>query len=117
MQALQLDSQIDIITVMFAVVAISGKQYTVAVGDVVEVNRIDGEVGDAIVFDQVYLVSDKNKTSVGTPLVKSMKVKAKIVGQVKGEKISVRRFKSKVRERKATGFRPQYTRLEIVAIG
>lgn len=102
---------------MFAVVAISGKQYTVAVGDVVEVNRIEGEAGDTVVFDQVYLVSEKNKTTVGTPLVKSKTVKAKIVGQTKGEKISVRRFKSKVRYRKATGFRPQYTKLEIVAIG
>lgn len=102
---------------MFAIVAIAGKQYTVAPGDVVDVDRIEGSVGDTLTFDQVYLVNDKNKTSVGMPLVKSTSVKAKIVEQLKGDKVSVRRFKSKVRYRKAIGFRPQYTKLEIVAIG
>lgn len=102
---------------MFAVVVISGKQYRVAVGDVVDVARIEGEAGDAVVFDRVLLTSDKEKTTIGTPTVKGATVKAKIVSQGKGDKIEVRRYKSKVRYRKATGFRPQHTKLEIVAVG
>lgn len=101
---------------MFAIVIIAGKQYTVSPGDTVEVNRIEGSAGDSVTFDQVLLVSDNKKVTVGTPLVKGAVVKAKIIAQEKGDKISVRRYKSKVRYRKAIGFRSKLTKLEITAI-
>jgi large subunit ribosomal protein L21 len=102
---------------MFAVVTIGGKQYNVAKGDVVMVDKLDGNVGDTIKLDQVLLTSDNGVTSVGTPVVTGASVKAKIVAQEKGEKIQVRRYKSKVRHRRQIGFRPLLTRLEIVSIG
>lgn len=102
---------------MFAIVTISGKQYRVAKGDVVLVERLEGNVGDAVTFDHVLLVSDDKSTKVGTPTVTGVKVKGKILAQEKGEKLEVRRYKSKVRYRKSTGFRPQVTRIEIVAVG
>jgi large subunit ribosomal protein L21 len=101
---------------MFAIVAISGKQYKVSAGDVIEVGRIDGNVGDNLVFDHVLLVSDKDVTRVGTPVVGKATVKAKILEQKKDKKIEVRRFKSKVRYRRHKGFRAQKTKLEITAI-
>ncbi len=101
---------------MFAVVVIGGKQYRVAVGDVLEVERLEGAKGTALSFDRVLLVSDGKSTKVGTPIVKGAVVKAKILEQGKGEKIAVRRYKSKVRYRKRRGFRPQITKLEIVSI-
>ncbi len=106
----------DTIAPMFAVVAISGKQYKVASGDVLEVARIDGNVGDTLTFDRVLLVEDGKKTKIGTPTVKGAKVTAKITKQGRGEKINVRRFKSKVRVRRSTGFRAHLTTLEITAI-
>jgi large subunit ribosomal protein L21 len=102
---------------MFAVVVISGKQYRVSKGDVISVDKIEGKDGDAVSFDRVLLTHDDKKTAVGTPVITGAKVKAKIVSQEKGDKVKVRRYKSKVRYRKETGFRPQYTKIEIVSIG
>lgn len=102
---------------MFAVVTISGKQYKVSKGDVILVERLEEKVGDTITIPEVLLVSDEGKTKVGKPAIKGIAVKAKVLGQEKGEKINVRRFKSKVRYRKSTGFRPQFTKLEILSIG
>lgn len=102
---------------MFAVVEISGKQYRVEAGDVIDASFIEGNVGTALTFDRVLLVSDNKKNHIGTPTVKGISVKAKIIAQAKGEKINVRRFKQKVRYRKSTGFRPLVTKLEILSIG
>ncbi|OGG11085.1 50S ribosomal protein L21 [Candidatus Gottesmanbacteria bacterium RBG_13_45_10] len=102
---------------MFAVVLVGGKQYTVSVGDTVVVEQIPGKVGETVTLSNVLLTNDKGVTKVGTPHVPKAKVTAKIVLQQKGEKIDVRRFKSKVRYRRKRGFRPLQTKLEIVAIG
>ncbi|MBI3577708.1 50S ribosomal protein L21 [Candidatus Gottesmanbacteria bacterium] len=101
---------------MFAVVEISGKQYKVSQGDTVVVAKVAGAVGDMLTFDSVKLVSDEKSTKLGKPTVKGAKVTAKVVSQGKGEKLDVRRFKAKVRERRHIGFRPQVTTLEIVTI-
>lgn len=102
---------------MFAVVTISGKQYTVKQGDVIDVDKIEGKAGDIISFDHVLLTSDKGKVAVGTPVVKGAVVKVKVVEQFQGEKIAVRRYKQKVRYRRHIGFRAQLTKLEVVSIG
>lgn len=102
---------------MFAVVTISGKQYNVAPGDFLLVDKVAGEVGDTVKFDHVLLTNDKGVTAIGTPVLSGVVVKAKIVAQQKGEKLEVRRYKSKVRHRRKIGFRPLYTKLEIVSVG
>lgn len=101
---------------MFAVIRIGSTQVKVSVGDVIEVSRMPGEVGESMSVSDVLLVSDGIKTSVGKPTVKGASVVATIQTQHKGEKIDVRRFKSKVRQRRHIGFRPQLTRLLITAI-
>ncbi len=101
---------------MFCVVEISGKQYKVAQGDTVVVDKVEGKAGDVLTFDHVLLVTDEKTTKVGTPLVPGAKVTAKIVVQGKGQKIDVMRYKSKVRERRHVGFRAQITTLEITSI-
>ena len=101
---------------MFAIVTISGKQYKVSVGDVLTVDKIDGNVDAIVTFDHVLLVNEKEKTTVGTPVISGVKIKAKIIAQEKGEKIEVLRYKSKVRYRRHNGFRPMLTRIEITAI-
>lgn len=102
---------------MFAVLEIAGKQYIAAPGETFVVDKIDGKEGETVVFDHVFLISDNEKTLVGTPTVKGKKVTAKIVKQGKAEKIHVRRFKSKVRYRKSRGFRALETTLQISKIG
>lgn len=102
---------------MFAIVEIQGKQYRVAVRDVIDASYIEGKEGSTLTFDRVLLVSDDKKNRIGTPTVKGVSVKAKIIAQTKGEKLNVRRYKQKVRYRKSTGFRPLVTKLEIVSIG
>lgn len=101
---------------MFAVVAISGKQYKVTPGDHIEVDRLEGKRGDTVVLHDVLLTANGN-TQVGAPTLPKISVKAKILSQEKGEKVEVRRFKSKVRYRRHIGFRPLHTKLEILSIG
>ena len=102
---------------MFATVVIAGKQYIAAPGDTIIVDHIEGKVGELVVFDTVLLFNDGKKTVVGTPVVKGVKVTAKITSQEKGEKLHVRRYKQKVRYRKSTGFRAHETTLLIEKIG
>ncbi len=102
---------------MFAIVTISGKQYKVSGGDRVTVDRLEGKEGDIVVLDRVLLYSDGGKVSVGKPTVTGVRIKAKLIKQAKGEKIDVRRFKSKVRHRRHIGFRPQHSEVEIISIG
>ena len=102
---------------MFAIVTISGKQYNVKKGDVITVDKIEGEAGSTVTLDHVLLTTDGAKTVVGTPVVKGAKVEAKVVAQEKGEKIDILRYKQKVRHRRHIGFRAHQTKLEIVSVG
>lgn len=101
---------------MFAVVKITGKQYTVKIGDVIEVDLLEGNVGDVITLTDVLLVKDGKNTHIGKPYVKGAAVTAKIVEQKQGEKVEVRRYKHKVRHRRHTGFRAQLSKLEITGV-
>jgi large subunit ribosomal protein L21 len=101
---------------MIAVTVIAGKQYKVKAGDTILVDRIEGKAGDSVTFDHVLLTNNDGKTTVGTPVIAGSKVKAKIIAQEQGEKIEVRRYKSKVRYRRQNGFRADLTRIEIVSI-
>ncbi len=101
---------------MFAVVRIGNKQFKVSPKDVIVVDKIDGAAGDSLDFTDVLLFQDDKKVRVGKPTIKGAKVTATIVGQEKGEKIEVRRFKSKVRYRRKTGFRASLTRLEVTGV-
>ena len=101
---------------MFVIVRIGNKQFKVKPQDVIVVDRMAGEVGDTVEFTDVLLVDDDKKVTVGKPLVKGSKVTAKIIKQERGEKIEIHRFKSKVRYRRARGFRAELTRLEVTAV-
>ena len=102
---------------MFAIIQFLGKQFIVSPGEIISVPHLSGNVGDVIKIPEVLLVTDDKKTTIGAPFVKGTIVEAKIVRQYKGEKLTVRRFKSKVRYRKTRGFRPQMTDIEILKIG
>lgn len=101
---------------MFAIIRAQGKQYMVKIGDSLVLPSMDGEVGTKVSFDEVLLIVDDKKFLLGKPLIKGAHVSGVIKAQGKGEKIHVRRYKSKVRYRKHIGFRASITTLEITEI-
>lgn len=100
----------------FAIVKIGGTQYKVSVGDQFDVAKLEGKKGGKVVFDGVLLTSRKGKVAIGTPEVKGAKVEAKILGEVKGKKIRVFKYKAKSRYRKTKGHRQKYTKIEITKV-
>ena len=98
---------------MYAIVRIGGRQYPVEVGRTINVEKLPNEVGETVVIDDVLLVSDDGKTTVGQPTVKGAKVTAEVVRQYKGKKIIVFKYKTRKRYRVKQGHRQRYTRLLI----
>lgn len=98
---------------MYAVVETGGKQYKVSPGDTLEVERLPGQPGEQVQFDRVLMVADGEQVQIGTPTVAGAAVVGTVLGEWKGEKIIVFRYKSKVRYRRKTGHRQKYTRLLI----
>lgn len=101
---------------MYAVIRTGGKQYRVAVGNAVEVEKLDGEVGSAVTLEDVLLVADGENVQVGQPTVAGANVVAKITGQYRGNKIMVFRYRPKKRIRVRKGHRQSLTRLQIESI-
>lgn len=100
----------------YAIVVTGGKQHRVSVGDTVRVDRLPQEPGSAVDLDEVLLLSRKGEVRLGTPLVPGAKVKAKVVDHGRDDKITVFKYKSKVRYRRKTGHRQRYTDLAIEKI-
>lgn len=82
---------------MHAVIRTGGKQYRVTPGDIFEVEKLDGNVGDTISITDVLLVSNGDSVQIGQPIVDGATVTAKITGQHRGEKIMVFRYRPKKR--------------------
>jgi len=100
---------------MYAVIKTGGKQYKVAEGDLLKIEKLDGAVGDSIEFAEVLLVGGDD-VKVGTPLVDKAKVKAQIVEQGKDKKIRVFHMKRRKTHRKMNGHRQPITRVKITGI-
>lgn len=101
---------------MFAIIKTGGKQYKVAKGDKLDVEKIDQKEGSTIEITKVLLVNDENGIKIGTPLVEGAVVTAKVAQHYKGEKIIIFQMKSKNRFEKTRGHRQTITTLEITDI-
>ena len=101
---------------MYAIIATGGKQYRVSEGDVIYIEKIDAQVDSTVSFD-VLLAGNDGDVRIGTPIVEGAKVEGKVVGQVRGEKIVVFKYKSKKNYRRKQGHRQPYTKVEITKIG
>ena len=101
---------------MYAIIRTGGKQYQVAEGDRLRVEKLNGEVGDSVELADVLMVADGETVKVGQPLVEGAKVSAKIVEQGKGKKIIVFKKKRRKGYRLKQGHRQLYTALEIQGI-
>ena len=103
---------------MYAVIDACGKQYKVAEGDLVFVEKLDKEEGEKVTFDQVLLISDNGKVKVGNPTVKGAKVEGEIVKHGKNKKIKIFTYKPNTTStRKKQGHRQPYTQVKINKIG
>jgi large subunit ribosomal protein L21 len=102
---------------VYAIIQTGGKQYRVAPGDVLRVERLPGERGDAVQLDQVLLVTDDGgEIRVGTPLVENASVKGEIVRQGKAKKILVFKKKRRKNYRRKQGHRQLFTAVQIQEI-
>ncbi len=102
----------------FAVINTGGKQYKVATGDVLKVEKISDtiKVGDKVTFDKVLLVDDGASTKIGMPTVAGAKVEAVIKEIGRNQKITVIKFKQKSRYFKKNGHRQPYSKVEILSV-
>ena len=97
---------------MYAVIATGGKQYKVAVGDVIRVEKLGAEEGAQVVFDKVLLVGD-DKLTVGAPYVEGASVKATVTKEGKAKKVIVYKYKRKTGYHKKNGHRQLFTEVKI----
>lgn len=101
---------------MYAVIKTGGKQYRVAEGDRLSVEKLDAEAGATIELDQVLMVVDGDRVQVGTPLVEGAKVTAEVTRHGRGPKIRVIKFKRRKQYRKQMGHRQDFTELNIKGV-
>jgi large subunit ribosomal protein L21 len=103
---------------MFAVIKTGGKQYRVKENEEIMIEKLPGAKGESVVFNEVLLVAEEDgrEVKIGTPFISDAKVEGRILDQVRGKKISVVKYKPKVRYRRRVGHRQQYTKVKIERI-
>ena len=100
---------------MYAVIQTGGKQYNVEEGQTIFVEKIEGNVGDTIEFNDVLLLKGDD-LKIGSPFVEGAKVKGTVQAQGKGKKVTVFKFKAKKNYRKKKGHRQPFTKVKIQSI-
>ncbi len=100
---------------MYAIIATGGKQYKVAEGDIIKVEKLGVEAGETVSFDQV-LVVNKGELVVGNPTVANATVTATVVEEGKEKKVIIYRYKRKTGYHKKNGHRQPYTKVKIEKI-
>ena len=101
---------------MFAVLSAGGKQYKVSQGDLIEVEKLEGNTGDTVTLDQVLMIGEGENIEVGSPYVSGCKVTGEVVEQGKGAKIIVFKKKRRKNYRRKNGHRQLFTQLKITEI-
>lgn len=101
---------------MYAIVISGGKQHRVQNGDLIKVEKLDGDVGSTITFDQVLMVGGDGETKIGQPTLEGAKVEAKIVRHGRDRKVLVFKKKRRKNYRRMYGHRQPFTHLEITGI-
>ena len=100
---------------MFAIIQTGGKQYKVAVGDTLKIEKLELEVGSKVNFE-VLLTSDNGKIVAGNPVLSNVTCTAEVTSQGKGDKIVVYKYKAKKNYRRKMGHRQPFTQVKILEI-
>ena len=99
-----------------AIIEAGGKQYSVAEGDVIFIEKMDAQPGDSVKFDRVLAVIDGDKATFGAPVVDGVSVSANVVKNGRGKKIRVYKMKPKKAYHRTQGHRQPYTKVQIESI-
>jgi large subunit ribosomal protein L21 len=102
--------------IVYAIIRDRGSQYRVEEGQLLDVAQMDVEPGSEVILDEVLMVGGGDDVTIGAPLVANARVRAEVVGEARGEKIVVFKYRNKKRYRRRTGHRQDYTRLAIKEI-
>lgn len=98
---------------MFAVLKTGGKEYRVAKGDIIRVEKLKGEVGDQVTLKDILMVSGEGQVHLGTPRLTNAAVTGEIVREVKGKKVLTYKMKKRKNYRRTKGHRQTYTYLKV----
>ncbi len=101
---------------MFAIVSIAGQQFKISEGQEIFVNLLDAKDGEKVSFEEVLLVNDGDKTTVGTPLLKGASVKGTVLDHVRGDKVIVFKKKRRKGYKVKNGHRQPFTKIKIDTI-
>ncbi|MCF6776124.1 50S ribosomal protein L21 [Thiotrichales bacterium 19X7-9] len=101
---------------MYAVIKTGGKQYKVAEGNTLKVEKIEKGIGETVEFDQVLMCSTGDEVKVGAPFVEGAKVVAEVVEQARAKKIKIIKFRRRKHHMKQQGHRQYFTALKIKSI-
>lgn len=101
---------------MYAIVETGGKQYKIREGEVLRVEKLDGDIGEPVTFDKVLMVGREDDVQIGTPLLDGVMVRGRIVTQEKARKVLVFKYRRRKRYRLKKGHRQQLTAVRIDAI-
>jgi len=101
---------------VYAVIKTGGKQYKLAQGDVVRVEKLDAEEGASVELDKVLMIADGDSINVGTPYVDGSKVSATVKSHGRAKKVEIMKFRRRKHHQKKTGHRQYYTEIEVTGI-
>jgi large subunit ribosomal protein L21 len=101
---------------MIAIIETGGKQYLVSKGDIIQIEKIEGEKDAAVTFDKVLFSSDGKTHTVGKPYISGSTVEAKITKQARSKKVVILKYKAKSKYRRKQGHRQNYTEIEITKV-
>ncbi|CUS47318.1 MAG: LSU ribosomal protein L21 RplU [Idiomarinaceae bacterium HL-53] len=102
---------------MYAVFQSGGKQHRVTEGQTVRLEKLEAATGDTVEFEQVLMLSDGEKVTIGAPFVSGGKVTAEVVDHGRGDKIKIVKFRRRKHSRKQMGHRQWFTEVKITSIG
>ena len=101
---------------MYAIIADGGRQYKVEEGQTLEIDFREVNIGDTVTFDRVLAISTQDSFKLGKPTVSGATVSAKVIGETKGEKIFVQKFRKRKNSKRRTGHRQKYVKVQIGSI-
>jgi large subunit ribosomal protein L21 len=102
---------------MYAVIKTGGKQYRVKEGDTLKIEELAVEVGQVIDFNEVLMITNDDKTTIGTPFIKGGLVQAEVIEHGRHKKIKIIKFRRRKHHMKRMGHRQNYTQIKITTIG